>query len=255
MIQRKQATILLLMLAMYMIAAVVYALMPGGALATAAMFGQSTTLAPWQIALGNALLIAVVYGPAGFAGLWLAHKADLPGIYRPNATRNESLVGPLWIGVLVGGVLVVVDLAAKYWTEIPELPHPPFPASILASVAAGIGEEIIFRLLIMSLWTVVLGWILGRIVAADRARGWSQWAANGLAALAFAAGHLGTAMVIAGVVSPVDLPPVMLLQIFILNGLVGVVSGLAFVREGLVAAAGVHFWADVVWHVLYGLFG
>jgi hypothetical protein len=30
-------------------------------------------------------------------------------------------------------------------------------------------------------------------------------------------------------------------------------GGWAVVRDGLVAAIGIHFWADVVWHVLYGL--
>jgi len=26
-------------------------------------------------------------------------------------------------------------------------------------------------------------------------------------------------------------------------------------KDGLVAASGVHFWTDMVWHVLWGLFG
>jgi hypothetical protein len=40
-----------------------------------------------------------------------------------------------------------------------------------------------------------------------------------------------------------------------LNGLVGLVAGERYMRDGLVAAAGVHFWADVVWHVVWPLIG
>jgi hypothetical protein len=45
----------------------------------------------------------------------------------------------------------------------------------------------------------------------------------------------------------------MLAEIFLLNGLLGVVAGGLFARRGAVAAMGVHFWADIVWHVVYGI--
>jgi hypothetical protein len=34
--------------------------------------------------------------------------------------------------------------------------------------------------------------------------------------------------------------------------LVGLVAGERYVKDGLVAAAGVHFWTDVVFHVMWG---
>jgi len=37
--------------------------------------------------------------------------------------------------------------------------------------------------------------------------------------------------------------------------LLGVVAGERFMKDGLVAAIGVHFWADIVWHVLSPLAG
>lgn len=39
----------------------------------------------------------------------------------------------------------------------------------------------------------------------------------------------------------------------ILVVIIGLVIGERYMKDGLVAAAGVHFWADVVFHVLWGL--
>ena len=44
----------------------------------------------------------------------------------------------------------------------------------------------------------------------------------------------------------------MLAELIVLNGILGLLAGESFARDGLVAAAGVHFWADVVWHVIFG---
>jgi hypothetical protein len=70
--------------------------------------------------------------------------------------------------------------------------------------------------------------------------------------LAFAAAHLGTATAVADGSTPLGLPPMMLAEIMALNGFVGVLVGLFFARNGLIAAAGVHFWTDVVRHVIFG---
>jgi hypothetical protein len=79
------------------------------------------------------------------------------------------------------------------------------------------------------------------------------WIANILAALVFAAGYLPNAMYLAGVTSLSQLNPVMILEIFVLNGAIGVLAGERYKEDGLVAAVGVHFWADMVFHVLWGL--
>ncbi len=48
--------------------------------------------------------------------------------------------------------------------------------------------------------------------------------------------------------------PVLLVEMFLLNGVIGLIAGQRYMKDGLVAAVGVHFWTDVVFHVLYGLF-
>jgi hypothetical protein len=250
-----QRLLLLLLVVAYALVAVLYTVMPGGLLASAAAFGEARLpdIPLWQMALGNALIILLLYAPAGLAGLWLARRAGLPGIYRTEATPREWLLSPLLTGLAVGVAMVVFDLIVRQVSSFDGFPHPPFPASLLASFTAGVGEEILYRLLLMSLWAVVLGWLLRRVLPRHETCNITLWLANGLATLAFAAGHLGSAMMLAGVETPAALPPMMLLELLVLNGMVGLVAGRAFVREGLVAAIGIHFWADIVWHVVYGL--
>jgi hypothetical protein len=42
-------------------------------------------------------------------------------------------------------------------------------------------------------------------------------------------------------------------EIFLLNGIVGVAAGEQCRKSGLIAAVGAHFWTDIFWHVLWGL--
>lgn len=250
---RNQLHLLVVLLVLYAAAAVIYILMPGGMSAVASAAEMDTLdLDLWQLALANAALILLGYGAAGLVGLWLARKANLPAIYRPDAGLRGWLLRPLGIGIAAGLVLVVIDWVARQIGDLPTSLHPPFPASLLASFAAGVGEEILFRLLMMSLWAVLLGWLLKKLFPRRGVRPWALWLANGIAALAFAAGHLGTGMVLAGVATPGELPPLMLAELIVLNGFLGLLAGESFSRDGLLAAAGVHFWADVVWHVIFG---
>jgi membrane protease YdiL (CAAX protease family) len=145
----------------------------------------------------------------------------------------------LIVGAIGGVFLVVIDRLISRYGDFGGFPHPVFPGSILASLTAGIGEEIVFRLFVMSLWAVILNWLLGKLFRKRDTRPWALWSANIIAALAFAAGHLGSAMFIFDVTNPLDL---------------GILTGWLFIADGLIAAAGVHFWVDIVWHVIYGLF-
>jgi membrane protease YdiL (CAAX protease family) len=122
--------------------------------------------------------------------------------------------------------------------------------SIFASLGAGIGEEILFRGFVFGLWGLILNWLLKRF----NGRTAALWIANIIAALAFGAGHLGTIMFLTGASSFAELSPVLLIEMFLLNGIIGLLAGWRYMKDGLIAASGVHFWTDMVFHVLYGLF-
>ncbi|HRW49952.1 MAG TPA: CPBP family glutamic-type intramembrane protease, partial [Caldilinea sp.] len=79
------------------------------------------------------------------------------------------------------------------------------------------------------------------------------WIANIIAALAFAAGHLPTVLVLYGASSPAELPGLLVAEIFVLNAIVSLAAGWRYMTSGLVAAIGIHFWADIVWHVIWPL--
>ncbi|HEX2923514.1 MAG TPA: CPBP family glutamic-type intramembrane protease [Chloroflexota bacterium] len=218
--------------------------------------GQSTPqqvadIPTWQLALGNGAIVLVVYGLLGWAGIFFARKLDLPGTYRKGAGWWEWAYYPLIVGLSLGVLMSALDRAFASFGAGSLSTHPAFPLSLVASATAGIGEEIVFRLFLLGFLAVVLDLLLWRWAST----GTLLSAANLLSALAFGAAHLPAATVLAGVASPGDLPIPVLTEIFVLNGLVAIVAGDRYIKEGLVAAVGIHFWADVVWHVVLPLLG
>jgi hypothetical protein len=252
-----QTKSLITLVGIYLLAAIIFIFAPGGSLDMSAAFTGAAGLQmpAWQMALGNGGIILVLYTSLGLLGLVMARRIGWPGVYRAGASGQDLFARPLVYGAVVGLSLVIADLLIQRFTSFEGFAHPAFPASILASLTAGIGEEIMFRLFVMSLWAVLLSWLSPRLLPGRQTGEAIFWVANLVSALAFAAGHLGTAMVLAGVSTPAALPPAMLAELLALNGLLGLVAGWVFRRDGLLAAVGVHFWADIIWHVLFGLVG
>ena len=201
------------------------------------------------VGLTNAVIYFVIYGLLGLAGYWFARKLGLPGIFSEDGNWRRWVLFPLLLGLAGGVVLIIADMSFAPINGFGKLVHPPFPVSILASLSAGIGEEIMFRGFVFGLWAFVLNWLFKRF----NGRTAALWIANIIAALAFGAGHLGTVMVLTGASSLSELNPLLLVEIFLLNGVMGLVAGERYMKDGLVAAIGVHFWTDMVFHVLYGL--
>ena len=201
------------------------------------------------VGLANAGIVLVLYGLLGLAGYCFAYRLGLPGIFSPDGNWGRWFLIPLGLGLVCGVGLVIGDLLFAPINGFGRMAHPGFPVSILASLSAGIGEEIAFRGFLFGLWAMILNWLLKRF----NGRATALWAANVIAALAFGAGHLGTVLALSGAVSPAELHPVLIVEILVLNGLLGLVAGQRYMKDGLIAAAGVHFWCDVVFHVLWGL--
>ncbi|HEX5836877.1 MAG TPA: CPBP family glutamic-type intramembrane protease [Anaerolineales bacterium] len=202
------------------------------------------------VGLANAGIVIVLYGAVGLLGYWFARKLDLPGIFSQEGNGRRWFLIPGLLGLACGLLLVIGDILFAPINGFGRFVHPEFPISILASLSAGIGEEILFRGFVFGIWGLLLTWLLKRFTGRSAA----LWIANVIAALAFGAGHLGTLLLLTGASSIAELNPVLLLEVFLLNGIVGLVAGERYMKDGLLAAAGVHFWADVVFHVLWGLF-
>ena len=143
-------------------------------------------IAPWLLGLANAGIVLVLYGLLGLAGYWFARRLELPGVFSDNSHRR----GWVWIPMLYGVICVIADILFAPINGFGRFPHLQFPFSILASLSAGIGEEILFRGFVFGLWAFLLNLIFKR---------WNQtntalWIANIISALAFGAGHLPAAM-------------------------------------------------------------
>lgn len=247
---RKQLIVFVLLLGLYALSAyVTYTFFIDQLAASVGIPVPDMGVSDSALGLANAGIVLVVYGILGWIGYLFARKLALPGIFSEDGDWGRWFFIPLFLGLICGILLIIGDLLFAPINDFGRFPHPTFPVSVLASLSAGIGEEIAFRGFVFGLWGVILNWVLKRFDGRTAA----LWIANIIAALAFGAGHLGTAMFMTQASSLSELSPILLLEIFLLNGIVGLVAGHRYMRDGLVAAAGVHFWTDVVFHVLWGL--
>ena len=247
---RMQFTVLLIMLIVYALCAFLsYTFFLDQLTAFAGTPIPETTVPPAVFGLANAGIVLVFYGLFGLAGFWFARKLGLPGIFSEGGNWRRWFLMPLAIGVACGLALVLGDLLFARINGYGRFPQIAFPASFLSSLSAGIGEEIAFRGFVFGLWAFILNWLFKRF----NGRTAALWIANVIAALAFGAGHLGFVFLMTGAVSISQVNPALLAEVFALNGLVGLLAGERYMKDGLVAASGVHLWTDIVFHVLWGL--
>jgi membrane protease YdiL (CAAX protease family) len=247
---RKQLTVYAILLVVYALSIfITYAFFMDQIAAAAGIPMPKMPAPDAVIGLANAALYFVIYGLLGLAGYWFARKLGLPGIYSEDGNWRRWFLIPFLFGLAGGVFVILLDVSFEPFNGFGPMIHPPFPVSIFASISAGIGEEIMFRGFVFGLWAFILNWLFKRF----HGRTAALWIANVIAALAFAAGHLGTVLVLTGASSLSEVSPVLLAEIFLLNGVIGLVAGERYMKDGLVAAVGVHFWADMVFHVFYGV--
>jgi hypothetical protein len=201
------------------------------------------------IALISAGIVLVLYGAIGLIGFFLARKIGLPELWDSHITNRQRFLIPALIGAAVGVVLIIGDLIFSPINGIGHFPHPPFPISIVAALAAGIGEETVFRLFFISLWT----WLVSKVILRGRFQPVVYWVVSVLAALAFGISHLPSILYLQNWTSMSQVPPALLAEILLLNGLMALAAAYYFRKFGFLAAVGVHFWADVIWHVIWGV--
>lgn len=248
---RQQLRILGALVAVYsLLAAATYLFFPLDQLVpTQVLPTPELSIPGWQLALANAGIGIFLYGLLGLAGFWLARRLGLPGVFRPAGGWRGWLLSPMLWGLGLGVAIGLVDLLVATLQDWSGFPQPTFPFSLVASVTAAVSEEILFRSFVLGLWAWLLHLLLRRWI--DRRV--TLQIGNVLAALAFAAGHLASAMLLLGAASPAEIPPPILVEIILLNGIIGWVAGIQYMRQGLVAAIGLHFWVDMVLHVAWPL--
>ncbi len=207
---------------------------------------------------------AVLFGLVLLAGLFLARRiglgtpileAWLAG--EKTAARLKAILLPsILLGVIAALAIIALDLfvfqpamQAQLGAAAEALnlvgARPTAWQGFLASFYGGINEEILLRLLVLSLFA----W-LGKFVSHTsdgRPTTAILWIANILAAALFGLGHLPSTSML------VPLTPMVILRAVILNGLAGIAFGYLYWKHGLEAAILSHFSTDIVLHVLLAL--
>jgi len=200
------------------------------------------------LALANAAIMFFLYGGLGLIGLKLAKNLDFANLWDARVSNSQRFLVPALVGVGVGIFFVLADIILSRLHPLGRLPHPPFPTSLVASATAGIGEEIIFRLFFISFWV----WLISYVVLKNRWQDQVFWLVTVFSALAFAFGHIPSVMIFFGLRTMGELPPALFGEIILLNGVLSLLAAYYFRKFGFLAAVGIHFWTDIVWHVVWG---
>jgi len=201
------------------------------------------------MALATFAITLFLYGGLGFLGLYLSRKLGFAKIWDKNVSNKQRFLTPLFIGIILGVFLIVMDLIFSQFNEIGRFIHPPFPTSIFVSISAGIGEEIIFRLFFISFWV----WLISSLILKGKAKNKVFWIISIISAFGFAIGHIPSIMILFGMKSITEISPILWGEIILLNGTISIFCAYYFRKYGFLAAVGIHFWTDIVWHVVYGI--
>ncbi len=245
-IQTRSTITFFVLLAVLAGAVILNAFLPQGEFAAGL---PASTILTWQLVLAGAGINVVVYGLLGFLGLTLWRKLGFPDIWAEQVSNRQRFLVPALLGGGLGLALIALDLLFSAFNGVGRIIHPPFPTSLVASLSAGIGEEMLFRLFFVSLWT----WLVGKVILRGRGLPAVFAVVSVFSAFVHAASHLPTLMALTGASDLSGFSPWLLLEILLMNGLISLFAAFYMKKSGFFAAAGIHFWTDVVWHVLWGL--
>ena len=206
-------------------------------------------LSPFTAAVINATVVLFIYGGAGYAGLRFSRKLGYPDLLDKKVTTRQRFITPCIAGLWIGLIFIIGDGIFSRFHSLGSLPHPLFPMSLLASVSAGIGEEMVFRLFFIPF----LVWLISSVALKGEQKNAVFWVATFFSASFFAAAHIPSVMLMMGNPSYAAIPTAILIEIFVLNGLLSIVAAYFMRKSGYLAAVTVHTSADIVWHVIWGL--
>jgi membrane protease YdiL (CAAX protease family) len=149
------------------------------------------------------------------------------------------------LGILTGLLLVLISIVFdKFISELQslEIATPAAWKGFLASFYGGIGEEVLLRLFLVSLFV----WLTFKIKKTKDGlpTDFGTWLSIILAAIVFGLGHLPVASQI------MPLTGLVVVRTIVLNGLAGIVFGWLYWKKGLESAMIAHFLADIFLHVI-----
>ena len=202
-------------------------------------------MTPVLLALVTAVQSAAYGAVLGGIGIWLGKKT---GLWRDERTiTRQPLLWTAAVAVIGGMALILPDIFffGKHIDAIAEsyVSKPTVPYLVATVTYGAVIEEIMMRLFFMSLLAFLLWKLFAR--KQETPSTGILMAANIMAALLFAAGHLPTTAVMMG------LTPLIIFRCFLLNGVFGLVFGWLYRKYGLryamLAHGGCHIVSKLIW--------
>ena len=195
----------------------------------------------YLIATMQTLIYALIFG---FFGYILSEKT---GLMKPVRFEKKPILVTI-VMTLFTGLVLCTDLF-YFKNHIPQVAamyqgKPSFAYWMASVLYGGVIEELLLRLFMMSL-IAFLVWKLFFRGAATPPTG-VIIAANIVAALLFAAGHLPSTMQMFG-----ETTPMILLRCFLLNGAGGLVFGYLYRKYGIQYSMMAHAGAHIVWKIIW----
>lgn len=205
--------------------------------------------------LNSLILIASVQGAvyaflSAFIGLKLARKV---GLELNSGFDKKSFISAMLIGVAVAFIISGSDqfiFSAYLPEQITEYKFSPV-YFLVGVLYGGIVEELMLRLLVMSLFVFILWKLSSRSKEHSAVPDWMYITAIVLSSVLFAAGHLPITAQTIGLSAPI------IIRSFVLNGIGGLGFGYLYWKKGLVysmyAHAATHVFMQLVFMPVFTL--
>lgn len=195
---------------------------------------------------------AQTVGYALFCGFFGYLLADKLGLWRPIRFEKEKLLVTIGVSV-IGGIVFSLD----HWvfgSMIDGIQSANAASLTISGVIAtilygGIIEEVMLRLFFMSLIALVIWKVFCKKYDRERIPASVFTAANIIAALLFAAGHLPATLTIFG-----ELTPLLLFRCFLLNGGFGLLFGWLYRKYGIAYSMVSHSLFHIISKLIWILF-
>lgn len=185
-----------------------------------------------------------------FIGLWFSSRANLgaPIIARfftkkpiSEIINKEAVLSSIFLAAVVALILLgIFEIQKDLNPVIGKIPRPSKPFYALVSFSAGISEEIIFRLGLMSLIIAVIQFLQN----AENPSNKTIWIGIFISAIFFGLIHLPLSK------NFVELTPFTVGVTMIGNFITGTIFGWIFWKRGLLVAIVSHITFDLVFHVV-----
>lgn len=196
----------------------------------------------------NVGMAFILYGCLGYLGLLLSRKTGFPEFWDSQFTLKQKLLTPALVGIALGVFIIVFEIVFGRFHDLGPLPHPTFPSSILATMGAAIGEEILFRLFFIPFFI----WLISHILLKNKWQTQIFWIVTFFSAIVFSLIHIPTVMIVYGLESINQIPDALMIGILVVNSVVSFFAAWYFKKYGFITAVGIHFWTNIVWHVIWG---